>query len=329
MIDSAGGNVMSKPLLFALVGPTGSGKTATAIEIAKRIDAEIISMDSMQIYRGMDIGTAKPTKSELSAVRHHMIDVADPDELFTVSRYREMTYACIDDVLARGKRVILVGGTGLYLQALSYEMKLGDNGADTEIRNRLNAIAAEEGGAKKLHNMLKLVDPQTAEKLHPNDVRRVVRALEIYETSGKSKSDHTDEVRIEGPYRIKVYGLSLPRDIMYERVNQRVDQMIRDGLVDEVKTLLKKGVEPRREGGAMQAIGYKEIVSALRGDMSMDEAVCLIKQSSRRYAKRQWTWFRRDERTKWYDWTEYSCKEALIEALYASFSEALRCESES
>lgn len=305
-----------KPIVLALVGPTGSGKTSTAIQLCKKLNAEIVSMDSMQIYRGMDIGTAKPTKDELSQAPHHMIDIADPAELFTVSMYREMAFKVIDDIIARGKIPMLVGGTGLYLQAISYEMSLGENGADNDLRKELNCIAEEPDGPMKLHNRLRLVDPQSAEKLHPNDIRRVIRALEIYETSGKAKSERTDEQRKEGPYRVLVYGLSLPREEMYARINRRVDEMMNLGLVDEVKALLLQGIKPSKDGGSMQAIGYKEIVSALNGEISLDQAVHLIKQGSRRYAKRQWTWFRHDHRTKWYDWSDFSTPELLIDTLY-------------
>lgn len=305
-----------KPVILALVGPTGSGKTKTAIALSHKMQAEIVSMDSMQIYRGMDIGTAKPTQEELNSVPHHMIDVVEPDCLFTVSMYKQMASKAIEDILSRGKTPILVGGTGLYLNALSYEMSLGDNGADSKLREELHRIAEEPDGPAKLHERLKQVDPISAEKLHPNDIRRVIRALEIYETSGKAKSERGDEQRIEGPYHILVYGLSLPREQMYARINERVDQMMKDGLVNEVKHLLARGIEPKQEGGAMQAIGYKEIVSALRGEMDMDQSVSLIKQGSRRYAKRQWTWFRRDERTVWFDWTEYQSEQALIDALF-------------
>ena len=304
-----------KPVVLALVGPTGSGKTRTAIRICQALNAEIVSMDSMQVYRGMDIGTAKPTREELAAAPHHMIDVVEPDQMFTVSMYREMACEVMDGILARGKTPLLVGGTGLYLQAISYEMSLGENGADRSLRERLQQIAGEEDGPRRLHERLQRVDPASAEKLHPNDVRRVIRALEIYETSGRAKSEQTDEQRREGPYHVLVYGLSLPREQMYARINARVDEMIRNGLVDEVKGLLDRGIEPRTEGGAMQAIGYKEIVSALRGEMTMERAVELIKQGSRRYAKRQWTWFRHDKRTKWFDWTAYGSEDALIEAL--------------
>ena len=304
-----------KPVVLALVGPTGSGKTRTAIRICQALNAEIVSMDSMQVYRGMDIGTAKPTREELAAAPHHMIDVVEPDQMFTVSMYREMACKEIDGILARGKMPLLVGGTGLYLQAISYEMSLGENGADRSLRERLQQIAGEEDGPRRLHERLQRVDPATAEKLHPNDVRRVIRALEIYETSGRAKSEQTDEQRREGPYHVLVYGLSLPREQMYARINARVDEMVRNGLIDEVKGLLARGIEPRPEGGAMQAIGYKEIVSALRGEMTMERAVELIKQGSRRYAKRQWTWFRHDKRTKWFDWTAYDSEDTLIEAL--------------
>lgn len=304
-----------KPVVLALVGPTGSGKTRTAIRLCQALNAEIVSMDSMQVYRGMDIGTAKPTREELAAAPHHMIDVVEPDQMFTVSMYREMACKAIDDILARGRTPLLVGGTGLYLQAISYEMSLGDNGADHALREELHRIAGEKDGPIRLHQRLQRVDPASAEKLHPNDVRRVIRALEIYETSGRAKSEQADEQRREGPYHVLVYGLSLPREMMYARINARVDEMVRNGLVDEVKGLLDRGIEPRPEGGAMQAIGYKEIVSALRGEMTMKQAVDLIKQGSRRYAKRQWTWFRHDPRTKWFDWTAYDSEDTLIDDL--------------
>lgn len=313
-----------KPVVLALVGPTGSGKTRTAIRLCQALNAEIVSMDSMQVYRGMDIGTAKPTREELAAAQHHMIDVVEPDQMFTVSMYREMACEIIDGILARGRTPLLVGGTGLYLQAISYEMSLGDNGANHALREELHRIAGEKDGPQRLHEQLQRVDPATAEKLHPNDVRRVIRALEIYETSGRAKSDQADEQRREGPYHVLVYGLSLPREQMYARINARVDEMIRSGLIDEVKRLLDRGIEPRPEGGAMQAIGYKEIVSALRGEITMERAVDLIKQGSRRYAKRQWTWFRHDTRTKWFDWTAYDSEDALIEDLLRQIREDLQ-----
>ena len=304
-----------KPTVLALVGPTGAGKTRTAIALCDALGAEIVSMDSMQIYRGMDIGTAKPTLQERAQAVHHMIDVADPREIFTVSMYRDMAAGVIDGILTRGRLPILVGGTGLYLNALSYEMNLGEDGANRALREELNAIAGEPGGPQRLHERLQSVDPESAARLHPNDVRRVVRAIEVYETTGRPMSSMDGDMRREGPYRMLVYGLSLPREQMYARINARVDRMMADGLVDEVKALLAQGVEPRREGGAMQAIGYKEIVAALRGETDMDAAVSLIKQSSRRYAKRQWTWFRHDPRVQWFDFTQYADEQALQAAL--------------
>jgi len=315
-----------KPIILALVGPTGSGKTKTAIQICNALNAEIVSMDSMQIYRGMDIGTAKPTSQELASAPHHMIDIVDPDQLFTVSMYKEAAYSVIDEILSRGKVPLLVGGTGLYLQAISYDMSLGENGADPVLREKLHHIAQETDGPARLHAMLHQVDPISAKKLHPNDVRRVIRALEIYESSGKAKSDQRCEQRKEGPYRVLVYGLSLPREMMYARINSRVDQMISDGLVEEVKTLLSRGIVPKAEGGAMQAIGYKEIVSALNGEISLEQAIDLIKQGSRRYAKRQWTWFRHDPRTKWFDWTEYSLPENLVSTLIQTIQDDMHQE---
>ena len=306
---------MKKPIVLAIVGPTGSGKTKTAIALSQALNGEIVSMDSMQIYCGMDIGTAKPTQQERAQAVHHMIDVAQPDEVFTVSSYREMAVGVIDDILARGKLPILAGGTGLYLNALSYEMNLGENGASHALRDELNRLAQEPGGPKHLHDRLAQVDPASAQRLHENDIRRVIRALEVFETTGKPLSEMASDEKEEGPYHVMAYGLSYPRDVMYARINARVDQMMRDGLVDEVKALLARGIEPRREGGAMQAIGYKEIVSALRGEISMEEAVALIKQGSRRYAKRQWTWFRHDVRVKWFDFSEYAQPDMLEAAL--------------
>lgn len=301
-----------KPAIIALVGPTGVGKTRTAIEICRHLNAEIVSMDSMQIYRGMDIGTAKPSRIELESAVHHMIDIADPDCLYTVSMYKEEACQVIDDILQRGKLPLLVGGTGLYLNAISYEMSMGENGADTVLRNELNRIAEEPGGPQRLHERLKSVDPASAKKLHPNDIRRVIRALEIFENSGKTKTEYGNEPRKEGPYRVMVYGLSLPRDQMYARINARVDQMIADGLIDEVQSLLNRGIKPQKEGGAMQAIGYKEIASALLSEIPMEKAIDLIKQGSRRYAKRQWTWFRHDPRTVWFDWSEYQNPDDMV-----------------
>lgn len=309
-----------KPVIAALVGPTGVGKTRAALAVCHALDAEIVSMDSMQVYRGMDIGTAKPTPHERSAAPHHLIDVANPREPFTVADYRRLAFEAIEDIRARGRLPLLVGGTGLYLNAVSYEMRMGESGADEALRAELRRITEEPGGRERLHARLAQVDPESAKRLHPNDVRRVVRALEIYETSGREKSAQDDAQR-EGPYNVLVYGLSLPRETMYARIDARVDEMLRAGLEGEVRALLQAGVEPKREGGAMQAIGYKEMAAALSGEISMEQAVFLIKRNSRRYAKRQWTWFRHDPRTRWFDWTQYESEQALLDALIARIRE--------
>lgn len=315
---------MSKPVIVALVGPTGVGKTRTSLFLGKALNGEIVSMDSMQIYRGMDIGTAKSTPEERAAVPHHMIDIADPHERFTTADYRAMAVQSIEDILGRGKLPLLVGGTGLYLDAIRYNMRLGESGANNEIREKLGNIAQQPDGPNILHAMLEKVDPETAEKLHPNDIRRVMRALEIFEISGKTKSQQADSEKREGPYHTLVYGLSLPREMMYARINARVDEMMKAGLVEEVKELLNAGIEPNQAGGAMQAIGYKEIVSALRGEITLERAVELIKQNSRRYAKRQWTWFRHDSSTRWFDYTEYSSRDALEQTLLRQIEEDIK-----
>ena len=315
---------MAKPIIVALVGPTGVGKTRTSLFLAKELNGEIVSMDSMQVYRNMNIGTAKSTLEERAVVPHHMIDVADPHERFTTADYQKMAFQSIQSILSYGRLPLLVGGTGLYLDAIRYDMRLGESKADDEIREKLRNIAQQPDGQNILHAMLEKVDPETADKLHPNDIRRVMRALEIYEISGKTKSQQADSGKKEGRYHVLVYGLSLPREMMYARINARVDEMMQAGLVEEVKTLLDSGVEPAQEGGAMQAIGYKEIVSALRGEITLERAVELIKQNSRRYAKRQWTWFRHDLSTRWFDYTEYPSRGALEQALLQQIKEDIR-----
>ena len=289
-----------KPTVLALVGPTGAGKTRTAIALCDALGAEIVSMDSMQIYRGMDIGTAKPTLQERAQAVHHMIDVADPREIFTVSMYRDMAADVIDGILSRGRLPILVGGTGLYLNALSYEMNLGEDGANRALREELNAIAKEPGGPQRLHERLQSVDPESAARLHPNDVRRVVRAIEIYRLTGHTMTEQMalDRQR-EGDYDVTFFALNWPRDVLYDRIDRRVDQMMTCGLADEVKRLLENGLSA--DSTAMQALGYKEIVMALEGKCDMSEAVDEIKLGSRHYAKRQLTWLRRDGRARFID----------------------------
>ncbi len=289
---------MDKKNCWVLTGPTASGKTALSIRLAKAHQCEIVCMDSMQIYRRMNIGTAKPTQEEMAGVPHHMLDIADPQAPFSVARYQEMAETCIESIHQRGHRVLLVGGTGLYLRALRQPMAMGDVAADETLRAELEAIAAQEGGRQRLHDMLEAIDPVTAEKVHPNQVRRVVRALEVYRLTGVPFSQQP-QIEGESRFRYRVATLTMDRAILYARIEKRVDQMLQQGLVDEVRSLLDSGVSASAQ--AMQAIGYKEIVPFIRGEASRDEMEYLLKLNTRHYAKRQLTWMRREENVLWVD----------------------------
>lgn len=289
---------MDQNTCWVLTGPTASGKTALSIRLAKAYDCEIVCMDSMQIYRRMNIGTAKPTTEEMAGIPHHMINVAEPDESFSVARYQEMAEACIADIHTRGKRALLVGGTGLYLRALRQPMAMGDvSGVDT-IRAELEAIAAEDGGRQRIHDMLEAVDPDTAARLHLNDVRRVVRALEVYRLTGVPFSRQT-QIQTDSRFGYRVASLTMDRALLYERIEKRVDIMVEQGLVEEVRGLLDNGVPADCQ--AMKAIGYKEIVPFLRGEATWEQTDYLLKLNTRHYAKRQLTWMRREEDVCWVD----------------------------
>lgn len=289
---------MDKSICWVLTGPTASGKTALSIRLAKAHDCEIVCMDSMQVYRRMDIGTAKPTMDEMEGVPHHMLDVADPDEPFSVARYQELAEDCIADIHARGHRALLVGGTGLYLRALRHPMAMGDAAADADLRAELEAIAAGEGGKQRLLEMLRAVDPDTAARLHPNNSRRVIRALEVYRLTGVPFSMQP-QIQTGSRYQYRVATLTMDRAILYGRIEKRIDRMYAQGLVDEVRGLLRSGVPASAQ--AMQAIGYKEIVPYLRGEMTFAETDTLLKMNTRHYAKRQLTWMRREEDVLWVD----------------------------
>lgn len=289
---------MNNKTCWVLTGPTASGKTALSIRLAKAYQCEIVCMDSMQIYRGMNIGTAKPTLEEMDGIPHHMIDVADPEEAFSVARYQEMAEACIADIQARGKRVLLVGGTGLYLRALRQPMAMGDVAADDKLRAELEALAAQENGKQLLHDMLAEVDPDTAARLHLNDVRRAVRALEVYQLTGVPFSKQP-QLQGESRFTYRVASLTMDRALLYARIEKRVDQMIELGLIEEVRGLLDSGVPADCQ--AMKAIGYKEIVPYIRGEASWEETDYLLKLNTRHYAKRQLTWMRREEDVLWVD----------------------------
>ncbi len=280
-----------KTKILAVVGPTASGKSALALELCRQLDGELISCDSMQVYRKMDIGTAKPTKAEQLDVRHHLIDIVDAHDEFSCAEFVTAAVAAIDDCVSRGKLPIVCGGTGLYLDALLRGSEFEDAGADEAIRADLAAYAEKEGN-EALHARLALVDPESASAIHPNNVKRVIRALEIYQTSGVTKTEWDRRSQaVEPRYDATVVGLCYPdRTVLYDRIDRRVDVMIEQGLVEETKTLMSDGVFVHNKGAA-QAIGYKELIPYIEGRVSLCEAVDQLKMATRRYAKRQMTWF--------------------------------------
>ena len=290
------GQTAKRPKIVCIVGPTASGKTAFAIEVAKQRNGEIVSCDSMQIYKYMDIGTAKPTASERAEVPHHMIDFADPNEDYSVADFVIKARLCIDDIISRGKLPVLCGGTGLYIDSVVSQIEYSKEIRDDEYRAELWKIAESEGN-EVLHDMLKEVDEIAAEGIHPNNTKRVIRALEICKTSGMTQTE-ADKLAVKTPiYEAEIIGLNMERARLYDRINRRVDIMIEQGLLDEVKYLMEMGV--RRNSTAMQAIGYKELLLYIDGKCSFQEAVDRIKQESRRYAKRQLTWFKRNKNIVW------------------------------
>lgn len=291
------------PKILVIVGPTASGKTRMAVELAQRHNGEVISADSMQIYRTMDIGTAKPTQEEMGGIPHHMIDVADPEEDFSVARYVEMAAQCVDDVLARGKLPIVAGGTGLYIDSLLSGRTFAPFSPDSALRGELEREMAEQGGAAMLEELSK-VDPEAAQRLHPNDHKRIIRALEVYRSTGKTITQHNRETQAIPPrYDALTIGLAFQdRQAMWRRIDQRVDEMVAAGLEDEVRRLLTSGISPKCT--AMQAIGYKEFTQALSGEMTWQQAAEVVKLRSRQYAKRQLTWFGRNPNTRWVRWDD-------------------------
>ena len=288
-----------KPKILAVVGPTASGKSALAVSLAKALDGEVVSCDSMQIYRGMDIGTAKPTAEEMGGVVHHLIDIADPEQAFSVMDFVAAAERAVKDIHARGKLPILCGGTGLYLDAFLRGDSAETPGADPAVRAEL-ADLAEKEGAEALHARLREVDPESAEATHPNNVRRVIRALELFLVTGVPKSEWDRRSRtVPARYDAVVLGLNFyNRELLYERIERRVDQMMREGLEAETRALAASGVFESSPTAAA-AIGYKELLPYLRGDATLDEAVDELKTSTRRYAKRQLTWFSAKAYVKW------------------------------
>lgn len=301
---------MKKDLII-IAGPTAVGKTKTAIEIAKKFNGEIISADSMQVYKYMDIGTAKITEDEMEGIPHYMIDEVDPSEEFSVALFREKAVKYIDKIIARGKTPIVTGGTGLYINSLTYPLDFSGKCEDENYRNQLVELSYKMGN-EYIHSMLKEVDEKSYNKLFPNDLKRVIRALEVYKVTGKTISKVQEESRKgEIDYNLLYIVLNMDREKLYERINQRVDIMFENGLVNEVENLLSKGYT--NEMTSMQAIGYKEVLDYIDQNISLDEVKSIIKQSSRRYAKRQLTWFRKDKRAKWFNIDDYRNNKELLE----------------
>ena len=287
------------PKILVVCGPTASGKTGLAVELALRLGGEVVSADSMQIYRGMDIGTAKPTAEETRGVPHHMLSVADPGEDYSVARYVEAAGRCVDDILARGRRPILAGGTGLYIDSLLAGLEFAPftGGCREKLRQRVKAE-----GIEALRAELEAIDPHRAAKLHPNDEKRILRALEVFYETGETITDHDLRTRNKPPrYEAATLALNFAdRRDLWARIDARVDEMVVRGLEEEVRALLRAGIPPKST--AMQAIGYKEMVSALAGERPLAEGIAEIKLRSRQYAKRQLSWFRRREGAHWILW---------------------------
>ncbi|MBE5754331.1 MAG: tRNA (adenosine(37)-N6)-dimethylallyltransferase MiaA [Clostridiales bacterium] len=276
-----------KPKIIIICGPTASGKTALAVEVAKKLNSEVISADSMYIYKGLNIGTAKPDEMEMQGVKHHMIDVVNADENFTVSDYKNLAEPILKNLINEGKIPIICGGTGFYINSLLYDLSYGNGNDNAEVREKYKKLA-QQNGNEFVYNILKEVDPESAQKLHYNDLKRVIRALEIYE-NGCKKSDIKDDFTPK--YDYLAYTINHPREVLYERINSRVDIMVKGGLIDEIKGLLNSGID--RSNQCMQGIGYKEILEYFDGNITLDQAIETIKLNTRHYAKRQITFFKR------------------------------------
>ena len=299
--------------IIAVAGPTASGKTALAVEIAKAVGGEIVSCDSMQIYKDLSIGTAKPDAEEMQGIPHHMIDFVEPQRRYSVADFVDDARACIDDILARGKVPVIAGGTGLYMDSVLNNISFADFDSDPDFREEMQKLADAEG-KEAVHSLLQKADPDAAEKIHPNNVRRVIRALEVCRVTGKTFTQVNLESVRDAVYDALIIGIDRDREKLYERINLRVDIMLEKGLLTEVRDLYGKGIGA--DTTAMQAIGYKELVRYLEGRCTYDEAVEKIKMESRRYAKRQLTWFRRNPDILWFNADEDGYYEKVFEKCF-------------
>lgn len=300
---------MKKPLIV-LTGPTAVGKTSLSISLAKAVNGEIISADSMQVYKGMDIGSAKIRKEEMQGVTHYLVDILEPEEEFHIVKFQELAKAAMEEIYAKGKIPILVGGTGFYIQAVTRDIDFTQAEQETSYREELEQLAKEKG-AEYLHEKLREVDPKSAENIHANNVKRVIRALEFYHQNGTPISEHNEEQKQQtSPYNLAYFVLTAPREILYERIDRRVDQMMEEGLLEEVKSLRERGCH--RGMVSMQGLGYKEILAYLEGEYPLEEAVRILKRDTRHFAKRQLTWFRREQDVIWVDKEQFHWNEAEI-----------------
>lgn len=297
--------------LIVLTGPTAVGKTELSIQLAKKIGGEIISADSMQVYKYMDIGSAKIKKEDMQGIRHYLIDVLDPSEDFNVVIFQKMCKEAIEEIYSKNKIPIITGGTGFYIQSILYNIDFTSENTDDSVRRALESKARTQYGKEELYSYLKAVDPASAERIHPNNIKRVIRAIEYYKNTGGLISEHNDsERKKECFYNSCYFVLTDERDKIYERIDQRVEKMIRDGLVDEVKKLKDMGLN--RNFVSMQGLGYKEILDYLEGKCSLDEAIYIIKRDTRHFAKRQLTWFRREKDVIWADKSQFSSNSDII-----------------
>ncbi|MGP7817720.1 tRNA (adenosine(37)-N6)-dimethylallyltransferase MiaA [Niallia sp. 01092] len=289
-----------KEKVIVLIGPTAVGKTKLSIELAKRFNGEIISGDSMQIYKGMDIGTAKITKDEMEGIPHHLIDIIHPEDSFSVAEFQTLVREKISEITNRGKVPFIVGGTGLYIQSVLYDYHFQETPTDSAYRKQMESLAVTEG-SQTVHALLEKIDPDAAYSIPHQNVRRVIRALEVFHVTGKKASDWQKEQSKDLLYDAEIVGLTMDRELLYSRINERVDIMVSAGLVDEVKNLYNRDIKNCQ---SIQAIGYKELYKYFDGLLSFDEAIEELKQNSRRYAKRQLTWFRNKMSVKWFDMTD-------------------------
>ncbi len=300
---------MKKPIII-LTGPTAVGKTKASIGLAKALNGEIISADSMQVYKYMDIGSAKIRPEEMQGVKHYLVDVLDPEDEFHVVRFQQMAKQAMEEIYAKGKIPIVVGGTGFYIQALLYDIDFTESNEDTAYRDELEHLASEKG-ADYLHEMLREVDPASAETIHANNVKRVIRALEFYKLTGQKISEHNEKERAkESPYDFCYFVLNDDRQLLYDKIDQRIDLMLKEGLLEEVEALRQKGYT--KDMVSMQGLGYKEILDYLNGECTLEEAIYILKRDTRHFAKRQLTWFRRERDVIWINKNEYHHDEEKI-----------------